>query len=92
MGVHRVCLVDIVQNVTKIGVFCWFSEGSMGRILQKLAQIEQILIFPINCTNCQLNCIIFSKNNEVSQKLQFYLHAQKSCTLQSSGKTLKIPY
>ena len=34
---HRVCLGDIMQNIAKMGVFCSFSEGSLGRVLQKLA-------------------------------------------------------
>ena len=30
LGGHRVCLGDIVRNISKIGVFCLFSEGSLG--------------------------------------------------------------
>ena len=52
---HHAFLGDIVQNIAKIGVFCSFSEGSLEQVLQKLAKIEQISIFPINFTNCQLN-------------------------------------
>ena len=37
LGGHRTCLGDIVQNITKMGVFCSFSVGSLGRVLQKLA-------------------------------------------------------
>ena len=33
---HRVCLGDIVQNIVKMGAFCSFTEGSLGRVLQKL--------------------------------------------------------
>ena len=54
-------LGDIVQNIAKMNIFCSFSEGSLGRVLQKLAKIEQISIFSINFTNCQLNCINFVK-------------------------------
>ena len=57
IGVHHACLEDIAQNIAKMGVFCSFSKGSLGRVLQKLAQIEQISIIPINFTNCQFNCI-----------------------------------
>ena len=53
-----------MQNIAKMGVFCLFSEGSLGRVLQKLAaQIEQILIFPINFTKCQFNCITIVKEH-----------------------------
>ena len=58
LGGLCVCLGYIAQNITKMGVFCWFSKRSLGRVLQKLAQIS---IFPINFTNCQFNCIIFVK-------------------------------
>ena len=34
---HHACLGDIVRNISKMGVFCSFSEGSLGRVLQKLA-------------------------------------------------------
>ena len=34
---HRACSGDIMQNIVKMGVFCSFSEGSLGRVLQKLA-------------------------------------------------------
>ena len=63
IGGHHACLGDIVRNISKMGVFCSFSEGSLGRVLQKLAQIEQISIFPINFTNCQFNCIVFVKEH-----------------------------
>ena len=66
LGGHRTCLGDIVQNIAKMNDFCSFSEGSLGQVLQKLAKIEQISIFPINFTNCKFNCIIFV---EISQKL-----------------------
>ena len=61
LGGYRACLGDIAQNIAKMSVFCSFSEGSLGRILKKLTQIEQISIFPINLTNCQFNCIKFVK-------------------------------
>ena len=61
LGGHRVCLGDIVQNIDNMGVLCSFSEGRLGRVLQKLALIEQMLIFPINFANCQFNCITFVK-------------------------------
>ena len=32
---HRPCLGDIVQNIAKMGVFCSFSEGSLGRLFYK---------------------------------------------------------
>ena len=34
---HHACLGDIMQNITKMGVFCSFSKGSLGQALQKLA-------------------------------------------------------
>ena len=34
---HRACLGDIVRNISKMDVFCSFSEGSLGRVSQKLA-------------------------------------------------------
>ena len=34
---QRACLGDIMQNIAKMGVFCWFSEGRLSRVLQKLA-------------------------------------------------------
>ena len=52
-----------MQNIAKAGVFCSFSEGSLGQVLQKLAQIKQISIFLINFTKCQFNCIKFVKEN-----------------------------
>ena len=33
LGGHHACL----GNIFKMGVFCSFSEGSLGRVLQKLA-------------------------------------------------------
>ena len=50
-----------MKNITKMGIFCSFSEVSLGQVLQKLALIEQVSIFPINFTNCQFNYIIFVK-------------------------------
>ena len=50
-----------MQNIAKMGVFCSFSEGSLGRVLEKLTQIDQIDIFPINFTKCQFDCRIFVK-------------------------------
>ena len=37
LGGHRACLGDIVRNISNMGVFSSFSEGSLGRVLQKLA-------------------------------------------------------
>ena len=37
LGGHHDCRGDIVPNISKMGVFCSFSEGSQGRVLQKLA-------------------------------------------------------
>ena len=34
---HHACLGDIARNISKMGVLCSFSEGSLGRVLQKLA-------------------------------------------------------
>ena len=34
---HSASSGDIMQNIAKMGVFCSFSEGSLGRVLQKLA-------------------------------------------------------
>ena len=48
-------------NIVKIGILCPFSEESVGRVLQKLAQTEHISNFLINFTNSQFNCIIFVK-------------------------------
>ena len=35
LGGHDACLGDTVRNFAKMGVFCLFSEGSLGRVLQK---------------------------------------------------------
>ena len=32
-GDHCACLGDIVLNITKIGIFCSFSEGSLGQVI-----------------------------------------------------------
>ena len=37
LGGHHACLGDIVRKISKMGGFCSFSEGSLGRVLQKLA-------------------------------------------------------
>ena len=37
LGGQHACLGDIVQYISKMGIFCSFSEGSLGRVLQKLA-------------------------------------------------------
>ena len=37
LGGHHACLGDFGRNISKMGVFCSFSEGSLGRVLQKLA-------------------------------------------------------
>ena len=34
---HHACLEDIVRNISKMDDFCSYSEGSLGRVLQKLA-------------------------------------------------------
>ena len=34
---HLACLGNIVRNISKMCVFCSFSEGDLGRVLQKLA-------------------------------------------------------
>ena len=34
---HQASLGEIVQNISKMGVICSFSDGSLGRVLQKLA-------------------------------------------------------
>ena len=34
---HHACLGDIVRSISKMSIFCSFSEGSLGRVLQKLA-------------------------------------------------------
>ena len=36
LGGDLTCLGDIVRNASKMGVFCSFSEGNLGRVLQKL--------------------------------------------------------
>ena len=36
LGGHRACLGDVVRNISKMSVFCSFSEGRLGRVLQKL--------------------------------------------------------
>ena len=37
LGGYHACLGDIVRNISKMGDFCSFSEGSLGMLLQKLA-------------------------------------------------------
>ena len=37
LGGHHACLEDIVQISLKWAFFCSFSEGSLGRVLQKFA-------------------------------------------------------
>ena len=37
LGGHHACLEDIARNIAKMGVFCSFSDGSLGRVFQKLA-------------------------------------------------------
>ena len=37
LGGHHACLGDIVRNISKMGGFCSLSEGSLGRVFQKLA-------------------------------------------------------
>ena len=37
LGGHYACLGDIVRNISKMGVLCSFSNGDLGRVLQKLA-------------------------------------------------------
>ena len=36
LGGRRACLGDIMQNIAKMGLFCSFSEESLGRVLQKI--------------------------------------------------------
>ena len=50
-----------MKNIAKMGVFCSFYEGSLGRVSQKLASIEQISNCPINFTNSKFNCKILVK-------------------------------
>ena len=37
LGGQNACLGDIMKNIAKMGVFCSFSEGSLGRALQTLS-------------------------------------------------------
>ena len=37
LGGHHACLGDIVQNISKMGICCSFSEGNLRQVLQKLA-------------------------------------------------------
>ena len=37
LGGYHACLGDIVRIISKMGIFCSLSEGSLGRFLQKLA-------------------------------------------------------
>ena len=34
-----------MQDITKVGFLCTFTEGSLGRVSQKLAFIEQISFY-----------------------------------------------
>ena len=76
------CLGDFVQNIAKMNIFCSFSEGSLGRVLKKLALIEQISIFPISFTSCQFYCILFAKE---------WLNLSKIIILSSCAKTGEWP-
>ena len=51
LGGHHACLGDIVRNISKMGVFCSFSEGSLERVLQSWLKSNKFqsfrLILPI---------------------------------------------
>ena len=32
LGGHHACLGDIIRNISKMGIFCSFSEGNLGRV------------------------------------------------------------
>ena len=69
LGGHHACLGDIMQNIAKIGVFSSFPRGAWGEFYKSWLKIEQILIFPINFTKCQFNCIIFVKEHRNLSKI-----------------------
>ena len=60
LGGHHACLGDIVRNIVKMAVFCSFSEGTLGRVLQ----------FTINFTNFQFNCIVYVKEHRNLSKMR----------------------
>ena len=73
-----------------MGVFCSFSEESLGQFLQKLANIEQI---PINFTNCQFNCIIFVKEQQnISKIIIISSCTEELRTAKQWINELKIPF
>ena len=48
LGGHHVCLGDIIRNISKMGIFCSFSEGKRGRVLPNLNKFQSFrLILPI---------------------------------------------
>ena len=46
-GGHHACLGDIVRNISKMGVFCSFSGGSLGRVLQNLVKSNKFQSFRV---------------------------------------------
>ena len=51
LGGHHACLGDIVRNISKIGVVCSFSEGSLGEVCKSWLKSNKFqsfrLILPI---------------------------------------------
>ena len=51
LGGRHACLGDFVRNISKMGVFCSFSEGSLGRFYKSWLKSNKFqsfrLILPI---------------------------------------------
>ena len=61
----KIALVIIRENKTKIAK----KKSRLGRVLQKLTQIEHISIFPINLISIVNLTVYLSRNNEISHKM-----------------------
>ena len=51
---HHACLGDIIPNIAKMGVFCSFSEGSLGRVLQSWHKSNKFQSFRLILPNVSL--------------------------------------
>ena len=60
----KITLVIIRENKNKNS-----KKSRLGRVLQKLAQIEHISIFPINLISIVNLTVYLSRNNEISHKM-----------------------
>ena len=88
-----VLVLEIMCKISlKWAFLAHFPRGAWGEFYKSwlTCKSNKFQTFQLTFINSQFNCIIFVKEQWNLQKLKFYLHAQKSCTLQNRRVTLTL--